>query len=203
MASARRCGRFADRLTRGGRTAFGAYAVLTIYDYELGEPVAGGTVGGDDRMHFGLQAVAHQSRSHNDWRHRADWTEGTGAMFSDLQAHDLTIVNRRWVVLNRLVGEHQPYLVIAGRAVSVDGFHCSPPVVRGELSQRGLLALLSQVNGITSASRSSRCAITIAGSCGNPKTDVEAASASIARRASTVALWNGVFRGAAVSGSIR
>ena len=42
-----------------------------------------------------------------------------------------------------------------------------------------------------------------AASRGNPNTDVDAASASMHLLASTVALWNGVSRGAAVVGSIR
>ena len=180
--------RFSDRLSLRCRAALRADSVFAIYDHEIGDPLACRAKCLDDRVHLRLKAVANQPRSHHYRRNSADGAKPPRAMLSNFEAHDFTIVNRRRIVLNRLVGEHEPDLVVASRAVGVDGFHCSVPLVCGGLAPLGLLVQMHQVNGITSADGSRRCAITSAGSCASPNTDVDAASASIALRARTVAL---------------
>src|SRR6478672_1202883 len=120
--------RLSDRFAPRCRTAFRTDSVLTIYDHEIGPALARGAKCLHNRVHLGLKTVANEPGSHDDRRNGTDGAEPSRAMFSNFEADDLAIMNRRRVILNWLVGEHEPDLVVASRAVSVDGFHCSLPL---------------------------------------------------------------------------
>jgi hypothetical protein len=106
--------------------------VYTVDDHEIGESLARRALGADDRMHLRLQTIPDEAGRHHDGGNCADGTEGAGAMLTDLEADNLAIVNRRGIVVGRLVGEHETHLVVACRAIGLDRFHCVPLVVRSE-----------------------------------------------------------------------